>query len=361
MTSRVDAVRSVLQSKKLDGILISSPENRRYLSGFSGSSGYLLVTANDAVLATDFRYVEQAGRESPHFRIHRIESGSQWFTTMLKETQVKRLGFEGEDVSVATYRRLTKTLKESSLESNIKLVLTTNIVERLRTWKDQEEMALIQRAIDIADQAFNNIAPTIYAGETEASVAWRLEVSMREQGAEGPSFDTIVGTGPNGALPHHRAGDQPIKEGEPIVIDMGAKYQGYCSDLTRTICLGTADETFRQVYDIVLGAQQTAMATVRATMTGAQADGLARTVIESAGYGNNFGHSLGHGVGLAVHEYPRVGPAADDILEEGMVFTIEPGIYLSGWGGVRIEDIVILEQTGARTLSKAQKAEDTGA
>ena len=142
---------------------------------------------------------------------------------------------------------------------------------------------------------------------------------------------------------------------------MGAKYQGYCSDLTRTICLGTPDETFRKVYDIVLGSQQTAMATVRATMTGAQTDGLARTVIESAGYGNNFGHSLGHGVGLAVHEYPIVGPAADDILEEGMVFTIEPGIYISGWGGVRIEDIVILEQNGARTLSKAQKTEDAGA
>ena len=270
------------------------------------------------------------------------------------------MGFGREEVSVALHRRLTQALKKHAPSATARLVATAGIVEALRIRKDREELALLQKAIDITDAAFDRVAPAIVAGDTEASVAWRLEMVMRELGADGPSFDIIVGAGPNGALPHHRAGDRAIREGEPIVIDMGARYKGYCSDLTRTIVLGTPDDTFRRVYDVVLGAQLTAMATVRAGMTGAQADGLARTVIQEAGYGDHFGHSLGHGVGLAVHEQPRVGPTATETLEEGMVFTIEPGVYLSGWGGVRIEDIVILESAGARALSKARKQERMG-
>ena len=178
---------------------------------------------------------------------------------------------------------------------------------------------------------------------------------MRDSGADSLSFDTIVASGPNGAMPHHRPSDRAIRPGEPIVIDMGAKVGGYCSDITRTACVGEPDDQFRKVYDIVLGAQLTAIATVRTGMSGADADGLARGVIAEAGYGDNFGHSLGHGVGLYIHEYPRVGPSSKDPLEEGMVFTVEPGIYLSGWGGVRIEDVVRLESDGARVLSKAAK------
>ena len=359
MTTRLDNLRASLEEKKLGGIFVSSPENRRYLSGFTGSAGYLLVTQQDAVLATDFRYVEQAGHQAPDFRIHQIGPGYEWFLQLLREAGVEKMGFESEDVSVALHRRLAQALKEQST-LKIKLVSTSGIVETLRLRKDTEEMKHLQGAIDISDKALDRVAPTIQAGETEASVAWRLEIAMRELGAEGPSFDIIVGAGPNGALPHHRAGDQVIQEGDPIVIDMGAIYNGYCSDLTRTLVLGTPDDTFRRVYDTVLGAQLTAMATVQVGMTGTQADGLARKVIEEAGYGEKFGHSLGHGVGLAVHEYPRLGPAAKHILEENMVFTIEPGIYLSGWGGVRIEDIVILEKTGARALSKARKLDRLG-
>ena len=359
MTPRLDNLRASLEEKKLGGFFVSSPENRRYLSGFTGSAGYLLVTQQDAVLATDFRYVEQAGHQAPDFIIHQIGPGYEWFLQLLREAGVEKIGFESEDVSVALHRRLAQALKEQSTPK-IKLVSTAGIVETLRLRKDPEEMKHLQGAIDISDEALDRVAPTIQAGETEASVAWRLEMAMRELGAEGPSFDIIVGAGPNGALPHHRAGDQVIQEGEPIVIDMGATYNGYCSDLTRTLVLGTPDDTFRRVYDVVLGAQLTAMATVQVGMTGTQADGLARKVIEEAGHGDKFGHSLGHGVGLAVHEYPRLGPAAKDILEENMVFTIEPGIYLSGWGGVRIEDIVILEKTGARALSKARKLDRLG-
>ena len=178
---------------------------------------------------------------------------------------------------------------------------------------------------------------------------------MRELGADSLSFDTIVAAGPNGAMPHHRPSDRAIKLGEPIVIDMGAKVDGYCSDITRTICLGDQDDTFRKIYDIVLGAQLAAIATVQSGMDASQADDLARNVIVNAGFGDNFGHSLGHGVGLAVHEYPGVGPGSPHALEEGMVFTIEPGIYLPEWGGVRIEDDIILEKDGVRTLSKARK------
>ena len=188
-------------------------------------------------------------------------------------------------------------------------------------------------------------------------MAWALEKAMREGGAESVSFDIIVGSGPNGALPHHRAGHKAIQEGEAVVIDMGARYQGYCSDLTRTIFVGEPDETFRRVYDTELRAQLTAEAEVRAGMTGKEVDAIARDIITEAGFGDSFGHSLGHGIGLAVHEHPGVGPKSEKPLEDGMVFTIEPGIYISGWGGIRIEDIVVLEDGRARVISRAKKLE----
>lgn len=362
ISRRLQSLRECLRERKLGGLLVSTPENRRYLSGFTGSAGFLLITQQEAVLATDFRYVEQAGAQAPEFRVARIGVGYEWLPQLLVAADARRLGFESENLSVALHQRLRQTLKESQAteERKARLVITAGIVEELRAWKDQEEMELLQRAIAISDQAMNAVAPTIRPGQTEGEVAWRLEVAMRELGAEGPSFDTIVAAGPNGALPHHRAGDRAIHAGEPVVIDMGAKYQGYCSDLTRTVLIGTPDETFRRVYDTVLGAQLTAIATVQPGMTGTQADGLARKVIDEAGYGEHFGHSLGHGVGLAVHEYPRVGPTSQGALEEGMVFTVEPGIYLSGWGGVRIEDVVALEKAGARVLSKATKRDQVG-
>ncbi len=354
--------RNVLKERKLDALLVSSEENRRYLSGFTGSAGYLFITQDDAALATDFRYYEQVEQQAPDFRLVRVTGGSSWLPDVVAETGARRIGFESDDMTVAVHQQLIRTLKESSaLEGKrVRLAPTTGITVELRALKEPNEMELLQRAIDISDQAIDRVAPTIKAGQTETEVAWQLELAMRELGAESISFDTIVGSGPNAALPHHRAGERVIQEGESIVIDMGAKYEGYCSDLTRTIVVGTPDEMFRRVYDTVLGAQLTAMATVQPGMTGAEADGLARKVIEDAGYGDNFGHGLGHGVGLAVHEHPRVGLRSEDVLQEGMVFTIEPGIYLSGWGGVRIEDVVVLEKSGARPLSKAIKQDSYG-
>ena len=361
MASRLSAIREIMKEKGNGGLLISSEHNRRYLSGFTGSAGYLFVTQEDAVLATDFRYIEQAGLQAPDYRVVRISSNREWFSELIQELNIRELCFESDDVTVATYEQFTQRLNEASGNvSAVSLTGITGITNDLRTIKDDDEMKLLQRAIDIADAAMDAVVPTIEPGITEAEVAWRLEKAMREMGAESPSFDTIVGSGPNGALPHHRAGDRVIQSGEPIVIDMGAKYQGYCSDLTRTIILGEQNETFRRIYDIVLGAQLTSINLVKPGITGGEADGYAREVINQAGHGDNFGHSLGHGVGLEVHEYPGVGPTSTGVLQEGMVFTIEPGIYISGWGGVRIEDIVLMGKTGATTLSKARKLEYMG-
>ena len=355
MSPRLDALRAALQEHSLDGIMITAAENRRYLSGFTGSAGSLLVTQDDAVLATDFRYTEQAAAQAPDFRVARI-AASGWLPPLVKAMGVRRLGFESADVTVATHTAMVKSLADGG--NGVELIATADLVEPQRAVKDADELALITRAVEISDRAYEQVAPTIKAGDTEKSVAWRLEMAMREGGAEALAFDIIVAAGPNGAMAHHRADDTPIQEGQPVVMDFGARYQGYNSDITRTICIGRPDETFRFVYDTVLGAQLTASATVEAQMTGEQADGLARSIIEKAGHGDKFGHSLGHGIGLAVHEDPRVGPRAGNTLLDGSVFTIEPGIYIPGWGGVRIEDIVVLENGRARTLTKAHKRED---
>jgi len=355
MRDRMDLLIAKLPEKDLDAMLISAPENRRYLSGFTGSAGYLLISKGHAVLVTDSRYTEQATNQSPQYQVHQVRSGWDWLMEWLEETGTKRVGFESQNMTVATYNNLLEALKQHESLSHVSLVATSGLAEDQRTIKDEAELAMLQKAIDAADGAMEAVCPEIRGGMSEREVAWRMEVAMRDLGADGLSFDTIVAAGPNGAMAHHQPSDQPIRRGEPIVIDMGAQVGGYCSDLTRTVVVGEPNETFRKVYDTVLGAQLTAINTVKPGMTGEECDGLARTVIAEAGYGDNFGHSLGHGVGLAVHELPRVSPKSQDLLQTDTVFTVEPGIYISGWGGVRIEDIVTLGSDGAITLSKASK------
>ena len=355
MDSRLDRLREKLEEKNLDAFLVSTAENRRYVSGFAGSAGYLVISRDKAFLATDFRYTEQAAQQSPHFEVMKSGRDWSWLVELLSGHQFPKIGFESQDMTVEAFRQLSTSLKELPSAHRPTLVAAPGTVESLRTVKDQQELALLQRAIDVADIAMEAVSTTIEPGETEIQVAWRLEKAMRESGADSLSFDTIVAAGPNGAMPHHRPTDRPIAIGEPVVIDMGARVGGYCSDITRTICVGEPDDRFRATYDIVLGAQLTAIATVRAGMSGEEADNLSRVVIAEAGHGEDFGHSLGHGVGLVVHEYPGVGPKSNHLLQEGMVFTIEPGIYLSGWGGVRIEDVVLLGNEGAKVLSKAAK------
>ncbi|MDE2937965.1 MAG: Xaa-Pro peptidase family protein [Chloroflexota bacterium] len=355
MKERVTRLAAQLPEKELDAILISSPENRHYLSGFTGSAGYLFITPRRQVLFTDSRYTEQAGNQSLHFEVIQIKPGLDWLVDALKETGVKRVGLESDNMTVASYNRVLDAIKENEELGGTSLIATSGITDELRVFKDKDELAQLQKAIDASDRAMEAVCPTIQAGMTEKEVAWRMEVAMREFGSDSISFNTIVASGLNGAMPHHRADDTVIRDGEPIVIDMGAQVNGYCSDITRTVVVGEPDEMFHKIYNIVLGAQLTAINTVRPGLTGEECDALSRVIIAEAGYGDNFGHSLGHGVGLAVHEIPRVGPNAENELKANMVFTIEPGIYLSGWGGVRIEDIVVLGEDGAAPMSKAGK------
>ena len=350
---RLDNLRAAIDDNGLDGLLISDADNRRYMSAFVGSAGYLFVTRDGAVLATDSRYTEQAAEQAPDFRVDRISARLDWLPGLCAEFGVKKLGFEADDITVSQFERIKQAFSEKGAETTLES--TTGLTLDLRAIKDQSELDLLARAIEIGDEAFDEVSEEISPGMTEAEVAERVEQAVKSRGAESISFETIVAAGPNAARPHHRAGDTVIREGQTVVIDMGARYQGYCSDLTRTIVLGDADDKTKRVYDIVLSAQLTAIEMVEAGMTGSETDMLARKVIQETGHGDYFGHSLGHGVGLQVHENPGVGPTSKGELKDGMVFTVEPGIYLPGWGGVRIEDIVVLEQGKARVMSKARK------
>ena len=355
MKERVDGIVAQFPDQELDAVLISAPENRRYLSGFSGSAGYLFITKDNALLVTDSRYTEQAAKQCPAFQVKQVRGGWDWLVEELKSSGVKKVGFESQDMTVSSYNSLIDAIKGDSGLGGVSMVPAPGLAENQRIIKDKDELSMLQLAIDAADKAMDQVCPAITPGMTEKEVAWKMEMAMRDAGADAISFDTIVAAGPNGAMAHHQPSDYVIKQGDPIVIDMGAKVGGYCSDLSRSIFVGEADETFKKIYDIVLGAQLTAINTVKVGMTGEEADSLSRDVIAEAGYGDNFGHSLGHGVGLVIHENPRVGPRSTDILELNTVFTVEPGIYLTGWGGIRIEDIVILREGGAVPLSKASK------
>ncbi|MEC9273002.1 MAG: aminopeptidase P family protein, partial [Chloroflexota bacterium] len=321
----------------------------------SGSAGFLFITKSDAILVTDSRYTEQATNQSPDFDVRQISGGWGWLIDELKSLGVKKVGFESQDMTVSSYNSLIDAIKADSSLSDVSMIPAPGLAENQRIIKDNAELAILQLAIDAADKAMDLVCPNITPGMTEREVAWKMETAMRDAGADAISFDTIVAAGPNGAMAHHQPTDYIIKQSDPIVIDMGAKVGGYCSDLSRSIAVGEPDETFKKIYDIVLGSQLTAINTVKAGMTGEEADNLSRDVIAQAGYEDNFGHSLGHGVGLEIHENPRVGPRSLDVLDLNTVFTVEPGIYLSGWGGIRIEDIVILREDGAAPLSKAKK------
>lgn len=347
---RLMKLREALATEGLDAILITQPENRRYLSGFTGSAGVLLISQDQAVLATDFRYYEQVEKQASDFQLAKItDKFKMLLPELVHQVGAKRVGFESVHLTVDQHKEWEEVVE------GFELVPTKELVERIRAVKDEEELSRIGQAIALADETFAHIVSFIEPGMTEKEVAWELEVFMRTHGAEKVAFDLIVGSGPNGAMPHATVSERVIRAGEPIVIDMGAMVDGYNSDLTRTICAGRPDDKFKEIYDIVLEAQCTAEQSIRPGMMGKQADGIARKVIEEAGYSEHYGHGLGHGVGLAVHEKPGVGRLSEDVLEPGMVFTVEPGIYLPGWGGVRIEDVVVMREEGLEVLTQASK------
>ena len=352
MSNRLERLRAKLSDKNYDAMLVSQPENRRYMSGFTGSAGYLVIGMHQAVLFTDFRYTEQAGLQAPAFEVRQIAGGlAAWLAPVLAEMGAKRLAFDANHVTYQIYQGLTAAVADKGVE----VAPDSETVELLRAIKGPEEVDAIHRAQDLTGDAYEHVHRMMRAGMTEKQVAWELEKYIREHGGEGLAFETIVAAGPNAARPHHHPSEDVIREGQPIVLDFGAKVDGYCADMTRTVCLGRQDDQFKRVYDIVLGAQLTAESLIKAGITGEEADGYARKVIADAGYGDNFGHSLGHGIGLYVHEYPRVAQRAQNVLEDGMVFSNEPGVYITGWGGVRIEDLLVLEGGKPRNLTKATK------
>lgn len=335
---------------------MTCPENRRYLSGFSAEDpdwGLLLITAAAALLLTDFRYQLWAQKEAPDFQVvlYKLNLG-ETLAEVLQGLQVRRLGFEAASLSYRQYQRLTQAAAAAGLAVEWRPL--EGLVEGLREAKSAAELAAIRRALELSERVLSQVARELTPGLTERQVAWEIEKRLREGGAAGLAFPVIVAAGENSAQPHHQPGDRVLQRGEPIIIDLGAKVDGYCADITRTYCLGTPAEQFRKIYSLVRQAQVRAEQQLQAGLDSLAADALAREVIAAAGYGEAFGHSLGHGVGLAVHEAPRLSPAAEQrtVLKAGAVVTVEPGIYLAGWGGVRLEDMVLLTPGGAEVLNR---------
>ncbi len=354
---RIRKIRSLLASADIDTLMVSTAENRRYLSGFTGedtqcdeSAGSLFISAEHLVLATDSRFEIQAKLEANNYDIHCYREGlSKSLPEILNHIGSRRMGFESIRVSHKFLTDLGEAL--ASQKMNIDLIPTENLVEQLRAIKDEQEIQRTQSALHLAEQAFLKILAAIKPGMTEKEMAWMLEKEMREAGAEGLSFPSIVASGPNSALPHAIPGDRVWQTGEPLLFDWGARLHGYCSDISRTVVSGRGDKTYQKVYQTVLDAQQMAIDAIRAGVSSVAVDRIARAHIEDQGFKGKFGHGLGHGTGLAVHEAPRLSPFKDTTLESGMIVTVEPGIYLEDWGGVRIENQVVVRTDGAQVLN----------
>ncbi len=348
---RIGRLLDAFEGHGIDALLVASPTNRRYLSGFTGSSANLLIAGERKLLITDGRYSTQAAAQAADYEcvIHKGPLLDQVAASAL-ELGATSLGFDPKLTTVAEFEALSMSLKP-----NCELVAVSGLIESLRLRKDEAEMDALRRAIAIGDAVMGAAEKAILPGAREIDVATTIEQEFRLAGASGPSFPVIVASGRNAAMPHHSPSDKAIEEGDSVVVDMGAMLDGYCSDMTRTFCAGEPTPTFEEIYGVVLEAQKAAINGVRDGLKAMDCDGLARGVITSAGYGDNFGHGTGHGVGLDIHEAPRVSSTSDDVLCVGMVHSVEPGIYLPDWGGVRIEDLVLVTENGSEILSQYPK------
>lgn len=340
-----------MKQEQLDAVIVGNGKNRRYFSGFSGSTAKLLITRRELRLFTDFRYVEQARAEAKSYDVIDCNKPlEEAVGEAVKDGGFKTVGFEGEYVSYHEYSVLAEQLDGCGCQ------LKSVSLDLLREIKDENEVAEIEVAVAIADKAFEHVLTVVRPGMSEMAVAAALEYSMKQQGSEKPAFDTIVASGWRGSLPHGLATNKLIVEGDFVTMDFGAVYHGYHSDITRTFCVGRASDKQREVYDIVLAAQQIGVAAVAVGESGVAVDTAARKYIVDKGYGKYFGHGLGHGVGLAIHEQPRLSPSSKtERLLPGMVVTVEPGVYIPDWGGVRIEDTVLVTAGGAKVLTASGK------
>jgi Xaa-Pro aminopeptidase len=348
--ARRERLASRLPELEVDALLITRLPNVRYLTGFTGSNGQLLLTASEARFFTDGRYEEQARHEVPDVArdIRPHTAIPKAFADAARDAGARRMGFEADGVTYRTYEQLAE-------RGGPELVPVQGAVERLRQAKDPEEIRLIERAQELTDEAFERVLAKLVEGVTEQEAALELEETMRHGGAERMAFDPIVGFGENAAEPHHHPTDRPLRRGDVVKMDFGCVVDGYHSDMTRTVALGDPDPRLVEIHEVVRRAQEAGVAAVRAGAGSGDVDESARSIIREAGYGERFGHSLGHGVGLEIHEGPAVRTGSEEDLPEGAVVTVEPGIYIPELGGVRIEDMVEVTADGCRPLPRSTR------
>jgi Xaa-Pro aminopeptidase len=348
MKGRLNKVRSMLKEQQIDAYLVTKPENRMYLSGFSGSSGMLYITETQALLLTDFRYVEQAGEQATLFEV--VQHATPAIDTLnrvIMNSKAQRIGFEENHLTVQQFNEFNRQIHEVEwIPANI---------DKFRRVKNEDEVAILRKSAAIADEAFLHILSFIRPGVCERDISLELDVYMRKMGAEKNAFDFIVASGVRSALPHGLASSKLIQTGEMVTLDFGCVFQHYHSDITRTVAVGEVPPTLQHIYRVVAQAQQAVLEAIRPGLKCAQVDKIARDMITAHGYGQYFGHGLGHGVGLAIHEEPRLAPSDDTILEPGMIVTVEPGIYIPDLGGVRIEDMILITANGCETLAHSSK------
>lgn len=349
MMVRVEKLRKKMQEENLDSFLVTSPYNLRYLTNFTGTTGLAVITLDKAFFITDFRYTEQAANQAQGFEI--IKNVGPIFdevADLVKKENLNALAFEETTLSFLEYSVLEEII-------NAELIPVSGMIEELREVKDEEEIAIIEKACSIADMAYDHILKMIRPGMTEIEVANQVDFYMRSLGATSVSFDTIVASGLRSAMPHGVASDKVIEQGDLITLDFGCYYQGYVSDMTRTFAIGDPGEKLKEIYQIVLDAQLAVLEAAKPGLTGIQLDAVARDYITKYGYGEAFGHSTGHGIGLEIHEGPNVSSRAEKQFVPGNVITDEPGIYLPGIGGVRIEDDLLITKEGNRVLTHSPK------
>ncbi|WP_342043944.1 Xaa-Pro dipeptidase [Bacillus sp. OTU530] len=346
---KLTKLRSMLRQEGIDGLLLTNSYNRTYMTGFTGTAGVVLLSAERALFITDFRYVEQAQKQAVGYEIVQHTGPiTEEVAKRAKELGITKLGFEQDTLTYSEYRMYGD-------KTEAELVPVSGLVEKLRLIKTDAEIKILKEAAQIADAAFTHILSFIRPGVSELAVSNELEFFMRKQGAAASSFDIIVASGHRSALPHGVASEKLIETGEFVTLDFGAYYKGYCSDITRTIAVGEPSQDLKDIYDVVLEAQLRGLDGIRAGVTGKEADALTRDYITEKGYGQYFGHSTGHGIGLEIHEGPGLSIRSDTVLEPGMAVTVEPGIYIAGLGGVRIEDDVIVTKEGNEILTHSPK------
>jgi len=351
MINRISNLRKIIEEENLDGIIITSRPNTLYMTSFPGSASLTYISMDKAIFLTDFRYIEFANKTCGKYYdvIMYTKKPFEFLYNLIKDSNINKIGFEDSDISYKAYQDINKEF------NNIELVGIQDKIDKLRLYKDDGEIEKLQQAVKIGDEAFTHILNYLKVGVSEIEIAAEIEYFMKKNGAEKPSFDTIVASGKRSSLPHGVPTEKLIESGDGVTMDFGAIYDGYCSDMTRTVFVGQPEDKMIEIYNVVLTAQMTAEKNVKVGKGGSEIDKIARDIIYEAGYEGMFGHGLGHGVGIMVHEEPRLSTTGKTIMENNMIVTVEPGIYVPDYGGVRIEDMVVVHDDNPIVLTSSKK------